>query len=86
MTNIEFEIMKQLASSPGKVFTRNELLDRIKGSDRAYLDRTIDVHISSLRKKIEPDPKNPRHIVTVWGPGTSTLYKALLKNRLWPCL
>ncbi|GJM70839.1 hypothetical protein HMSSN036_30550 [Paenibacillus macerans] len=69
MTNIEFEIMKQLASSPGKVFTRNELLDRIKGSDRAYLDRTIDVHISSLRKKIEPDPKNPRHIVTVWGAG-----------------
>ncbi|RRJ64153.1 DNA-binding response regulator [Paenibacillus oralis] len=69
VTNIEFEIMKQLANSPGKVFTRNELLDRIKGSDRAYLDRTIDVHISSLRKKIEPDPKNPRHILTVWGAG-----------------
>lgn len=69
VTNIEFEIMKQLDKSPGKVFTRNELLDRIKGSDRAYLDRTIDVHISSLRKKIEPDPKNPRYILTVWGAG-----------------
>ncbi|RJG23265.1 response regulator transcription factor [Paenibacillus thiaminolyticus] len=69
VTNIEFEIMRQLDSSPGKVFTRNELLDRIKGSERAYLDRTIDVHISNLRKKIEPDPKNPRYILTVWGAG-----------------
>jgi two-component system response regulator RegX3 len=69
VTHIEFEIMKELYRNPGKVFTRNELMDRIKGSERAYLDRTIDVHISSLRKKIEPDPKNPRYIKTVWGTG-----------------
>ncbi|MCM3175494.1 MULTISPECIES: response regulator transcription factor [unclassified Paenibacillus] len=69
VTHIEFEIMKELYGNPGKVFTRNELMDRIKGSERAYLDRTIDVHISSLRKKIEPDPKNPRFIKTVWGTG-----------------
>ncbi|MCP1131908.1 response regulator transcription factor [Paenibacillus polysaccharolyticus] len=69
VTHIEFEIMKELYRNPGKVFTRNELMDRIKGSERAYLDRTIDVHISSLRKKIEPDPKNPRFIKTVWGTG-----------------
>ncbi|MFE6078565.1 response regulator transcription factor [Paenibacillus sp. NPDC057886] len=69
VTHIEFEIMKELYRNPGKVFTRNELMDRIKGSERAYLDRTIDVHISSLRKKIEPNPKNPRYIKTVWGTG-----------------
>lgn len=69
VTHIEFEIMKELYKNPGKVFTRNELMDRIKGSERAYLDRTIDVHISSLRKKIEPDPKKPRYIKTVWGTG-----------------
>lgn len=69
VTHIEFEIMKEFHRSPGKVFTRNELMDRIKGTERAYLDRTIDVHISSLRKKIEPDPKNPRYIKTVWGTG-----------------
>ncbi|WP_411343265.1 response regulator transcription factor [Paenibacillus sp. WLX1005] len=69
VTQIEFAIMKELHNSPGKVFTRNELMDRIKGGDRAYLDRTIDVHISNLRKKIERDPKNPEHILTVWGTG-----------------
>ncbi len=69
VTQIEFAIMKELHNAPGKVFTRNELMDRIKGGDRAYLDRTIDVHISNLRKKIERDPKNPEHILTVWGTG-----------------
>ena len=68
VTHIEFEIMKELYRNPGKVFTRNELMDRIKGSERAYLDRTIDVHISSC-VQIEPDPKNPRYIKTVWGTG-----------------
>lgn len=74
VTNIEFEIMRLFLKRPGKVFTRNELMDKIKGSERAYLDRTIDVHISSLRRKIEPDAKNPRYIQTVWGAG----YKCIL--------
>ncbi|MMZ69307.1 Sensory transduction protein regX3 [compost metagenome] len=69
MTQIEFDIIKEMSSNPGKVYTRSELMDRIKGGERAYLDRTIDVHISSLRKKIECDPKNPQHIRTVWGRG-----------------
>ncbi|KJD46088.1 response regulator transcription factor [Paenibacillus terrae] len=69
VTQIEFSIIKELSCYPGKVFTRSELMDRIKGGDGAYLDRTIDVHISSLRKKIERDPKNPQHIRTVWGRG-----------------
>ena len=68
VTHIEFEIMKELYRNPGKVFTRNELMDRIKGSERAYLDRTIDVHISSLRKN-RARPQNPRYIKTVWGTG-----------------
>lgn len=57
VTQIEFSIIKEMSCNPGKVFTRSELMDRIKGGDGAYLDRTIDVHISSLRKKIERDPK-----------------------------
>ncbi|MCC3378717.1 response regulator transcription factor [Paenibacillus farraposensis] len=69
VTQIEFSIIKEMSCNPGKVFTRSELMDRIKGRDGAYLDRTIDVHISSLRKKIERDPKNPQHIRTVWGRG-----------------
>ncbi|MEK3788624.1 MULTISPECIES: response regulator transcription factor [Paenibacillus] len=69
VTQIEFDIIKEMSSNPGKVYTRSELMDRIKGGERAYLDRTIDVHISSLRKKIECDPKNPQHIRTVWGRG-----------------
>ncbi|MGG4215106.1 response regulator transcription factor [Paenibacillus sp. FSL L8-0638] len=69
VTQIEFSIIKEMSCYPGKVFTRSELMDRIKGGDGAYLDRTIDVHISSLRKKIERDPKNPQHIRTVWGRG-----------------
>ncbi|KAF6573036.1 response regulator transcription factor [Paenibacillus polymyxa] len=69
VTQIEFSIIKEMSCNPGKVFTRSELMDRIKGGDGAYLDRTIDVHISSLRKKIERDPKNPQHIRTVWGRG-----------------
>lgn len=69
VTSIEFSIIKEMSCNPGKVFTRSELMDRVKGGDGAYLDRTIDVHISSLRKKIERDPKNPQHIRTVWGRG-----------------
>ncbi|MGG4218909.1 response regulator transcription factor [Paenibacillus jamilae] len=69
VTHIEFSIIKEMSCNPGKVFTRSELMDRVKGGDGAYLDRTIDVHISSLRKKIERDPKNPQHIRTVWGRG-----------------
>lgn len=61
VTHIEFEIMKELYRNPGKVFTRNELMDRIKGSERAYLDRTIDVHISSLRKKLSLTPRT--HVI-----------------------
>jgi len=68
-TFVEFEIVGLLARSPGRVFTREALLDRIWG-DSAYRDpRTIDVHIRHLREKLEQDPKEPEYIFTVRGVG-----------------
>jgi DNA-binding response OmpR family regulator len=68
-TFVEFEIVGLLARHPGRVFTREGLLERIWG-DSAYRDpRTIDVHIRHLREKIERDPKEPDYIFTVRGVG-----------------
>ena len=68
-TFVEFEIISALASSPGRVFTRDMLLTRIWG-DSAYRDpRTVDVHIRHLREKLETDPKEPEYIFTVRGVG-----------------
>jgi len=68
-TFVEFEILGLLARSPGRVFTREALLDRIWG-DSAYRDpRTIDVHIRHLREKLEHDAKEPEYIFTVRGVG-----------------
>ncbi len=68
-TFVEFEILGLLARSPGRVFTREALLDRIWG-DSAYRDpRTIDVHIRHLREKLERDAKEPEYIFTVRGVG-----------------
>ena len=68
-TYVEFEILAALASSPGRVFTRDMLLSRIWG-DSAYRDpRTIDVHIRHLREKLEADPAVPEYIHTVRGVG-----------------
>jgi DNA-binding response OmpR family regulator len=68
-TFVEFEILTALASSPGRVFTRDMLLSRVWG-DSAFRDpRTVDVHIRHLREKIETDPKEPDYIFTVRGVG-----------------
>jgi DNA-binding response OmpR family regulator len=68
-TFVEFEIVSLLARHPGRVFTREGLLERIWG-DSAYRDpRTIDVHIRHLREKVERDPKEPEYIFTVRGVG-----------------
>jgi DNA-binding response OmpR family regulator len=68
-TFVEFEIVSALASSPGRVFTRDMLLTRVWG-DSAYRDpRTIDVHIRHLREKLEQEPKHPEMILTVRGVG-----------------
>ena len=56
-------------SSPGRAFSRLELLERTQGFAYDGYERTIDVHIKNLRKKIEPDPSSPRYILTVFGVG-----------------
>jgi DNA-binding response OmpR family regulator len=69
LTFVEFEILSALARNPGRVFTRDMLLDRIWG-DSAYRDpRTIDVHIRHLREKVEHEPKDPQYLFTVRGVG-----------------
>jgi DNA-binding response OmpR family regulator len=69
LTSIEFRLLKVLASNPGHVFTRERLMDLVQNRDFDGLDRSIDVHISRLRTKIEEDPRKPRWLKTVWGTG-----------------
>jgi DNA-binding response OmpR family regulator len=69
LTYVEFEIVAVLARHPGRVYTREMLLERVWG-DSAFRDpRTVDVHIRHLREKIERDPKNPEMLLTVRGVG-----------------
>jgi DNA-binding response OmpR family regulator len=69
LTYVEFEILAVLMRHPGRVYTREMLLDRVWG-DSAFRDqRTVDVHIRHLREKVEGDPKNPEHLLTVRGVG-----------------
>ena len=69
LTFIEFEMLVLLASSPGVVFSRRELLERLRGSADYREPRTIDVHVRHLREKIERDPGNPELVLTVRGAG-----------------
>jgi DNA-binding response OmpR family regulator len=69
LTYVEFEVLHTLALHPGRVYTRQALLEAVWG-DSAYREpRTIDVHIRHLREKIEPDPREPVYIFTVRGVG-----------------
>ena len=69
LTSAEFRLLKVLSENPGRVFTRERLMDLVQGRDFDGVDRSIDVHISRLRNKMELDPRNPRWIRTVWGTG-----------------
>lgn len=69
MTRREFQILRALASRPGEVVTRDELLDHVWGLDLYPTTRTIDNHIAGLRAKLERDPAEPRHLLTVRGVG-----------------
>ncbi len=69
LTPTEFELLAVLIARPGRVFTRAELLDRLQGASYAAYERAIDVHIKNLRAKIEPDPREPQYIETVFGVG-----------------
>jgi len=69
LTMVEFKLLGVLAREPGRVFTRAQLIEKALGYDFEGFDRTIDVHILNLRRKLEPDPNHPRYIKTVYGAG-----------------
>jgi DNA-binding response OmpR family regulator len=69
MTPSEFDLLTILMAAPGQVFSRADLLERLKGNSFENVERTVDVHIRNLRAKIEPDPGAPRYVQTVFGVG-----------------
>lgn len=69
LTPSEFELLSTLMAAPGQVFSRLDLMDRMSGNTFEGYERTIDVHIRNLRTKIEPDPRHPKYIETVYGMG-----------------
>ncbi len=69
LTPSEFDLLAALMTSPGRVFSRLDLLDVIQGARYEGYERTIDTHVKNLRAKLEDDPRQPRHIETVYGVG-----------------
>lgn len=69
LTKTEFRLLCELAQNPGRVFSRESLLDKVWGYDYFGDGRLVDVHVRRLRTKVEQDPANPRHVVTVRGLG-----------------
>ncbi|HZI18379.1 MAG TPA: response regulator transcription factor [Pyrinomonadaceae bacterium] len=69
LTPLEFHILERLASEPGRAWSRNDLLDEVWSTEYEGYQRNVDPHINRLRRKIEPDPKNPRYVLTVRGVG-----------------
>ena len=69
LTPMEFGLLETFMSNPGRAFSRMELLERTQGFAYDGYERTVDVHIKNLRKKIEIDPGNPMHVLTVFGVG-----------------
>ena len=69
LTPTEFELLATLMATPGRVYSRAQLLERLQGLTSEALERGIDVHVRHLRAKIEPDPAQPRYIQTVFGIG-----------------
>lgn len=69
LTPNEYRLLVTLARYPGRVYSRFELINHVQGYDFEGYERTIDAHVKNLRKKIEPDPKRPRYVETVFGVG-----------------
>ncbi len=76
LTRSEFDLLYALASHPGRVFSRFELVTKVQGYDYEGYERTIDVHVKNLRRKLGDDPKDPRYVVTVTGVGYKFAVKA----------
>ena len=69
LTATEFELLATLARHPGRVFTRAQLLDAVRGVAFESYERAIDAHVKNIRRKIEPDPRRPRYVLTAYGVG-----------------
>ena len=69
LTTLEFDLLYLMASRPGRVFSRESLMEQVWGTDRVVDDRSIDSLVSRLRRKLEVDASNPRYLQTVWGAG-----------------
>ena len=69
LTPTEFELLLTMARQPGRVFTRAQLLDAVRGAAVESYERAIDAHVKNLRRKLEPDSRAPRHVLTVFGVG-----------------
>lgn len=69
LSSLEFDIVRELVMAKGRPLTRDHLLNMVRGREFEAFDRSIDVHVSRIRKKIETDSANPRFIKTVWGKG-----------------
>lgn len=75
LTPIEFDLLKSLAETPGRVYSRMHLLDKVQGDAYEGYERTIDSHIKNLRKKIEVNAERPEYIITVHGVGYKMMEK-----------
>ena len=69
LTSTEFELLATMMRQPGRVFTRGQLLDAIRGERVESFERAIDAHVKNLRRKIEVDPRAPKYVLTVYGVG-----------------
>jgi len=77
LTAMEFDLLAFLMTYPGRVFTRLELLEAVRGETYESFERSVDSHVKRLRQKIEPDPRQPQFILTVFGVG----YRLARRNR-----
>jgi two-component system alkaline phosphatase synthesis response regulator PhoP len=69
LTTTEFQLLATLARQPGRIFTRAQLLDAVRGSEVDSFERAIDAHVKNIRRKLEPDSRKPRYVLTVYGMG-----------------
>jgi DNA-binding response OmpR family regulator len=69
LTATEFQLLATLAGQPGRIFTRSQLLDAVHGVAFESYERAIDTHVKNIRRKLEPDPREPRYVLTVYGVG-----------------
>lgn len=80
LSTLEFRLLYYLASRPNRVFSRDQLLDAVWGSDRFVTPRSVDVYVRRLREKVEKDPEKPEHLKTVRGAGYIFEMKAIRQN------